>query len=144
MLVDKLDRQECHKKSMPKLESHGAKFASQLKNDIARNSNETYNEIIIYSDIITVPGGIHSWRQKYKIFKKLCLKRICYLSNEFKWKHVPTLTDPANITRAKDKKKWDFFHYGPNFIYFLHRNGLKNTLLTARIWNNKRKQRPSR
>ena len=121
MSVKKLDRQECHGDSIPRLELQGAQLAAQIRDAIVRNSNETYDEIIMFTDSLTVRGWIRCWRRKYKTFENFRLLRIRNLSNEIEWRHVPTLMNPADIAskgcRAEDKKKWDFFHNGPNFIH---------------------------
>ena len=120
MLKNWEDSSEDHLGSIPKLELCAAKVAAIWRDNIVRESEEIYEEIILFSDSMTVLGWIRDWRRKFKTFENFRLKRIRLLTFVSEWFYVPTKQNPADICSkgldANDKKKWKFFHEGPEFI----------------------------
>ena len=85
---------------------------------------EVYEEIILFSDSITVLGWIRYWRRKFKTFETYRFKKIRFLIFVCEWFYIPmreNLGDICNEGLKAKKKKWKYFHEGLNFVHFPQR-----------------------
>ena len=113
--------EEDHLGSIPKLELCAAKVAAQWRDTILRQSEEVYEEIIMFTDSMTVKGWIKDWKRKLKSFENFRVRRIRMLTPIAEWRYCPTKLNPADICskglNADEADKWAIFHQGPAFIH---------------------------
>ena len=120
-MLEKLEGQEDHCDSIPKLELDAAVLSARMRDIIIRLSDEIYDEIIMYSDSMTVLNWINSWEHRLKSYENFRVLKIRLLSKIIEWYYIATHLNPADFAskgiQAKEDKKWTMFHKGPDFLY---------------------------
>ena len=120
MMKELLEGEEDHLGSIPKLELCAAKVAAQWRDTIIRQSEEVYEEVIMFTDSLTVKGWIRDWKRKLKSFEHFRIRRIRMLTKVAEWWYCPTKLNPADICskglNADESEKWSIFHQGPAFL----------------------------
>ena len=120
MMRDPLPKQEEHCESVPKLELEGAKLCATVRDSVVRESNETYDDIILFTDSTTVLNWISDWKRKFRTFENFRLKKIRMLSSVNEWRYCPTDCNPADYSSkglaGNEQEKWAKFHNGPTFL----------------------------
>ena len=106
--------------SIPRLELNAARGAAECRDMLLRESGETYDNIYLFSDSLTVLGWLFNFEKRFKTYENFRVKAIRSLSELSEWRHVPTLLNPADLCskgiESNDTKKWDFYHHGPEFL----------------------------
>ena len=109
-----------HGDSIPRLELNAARGAAEWRDTIIRESGETYHNVYMFSDSLTVLGWLNNFEKRFKTFENFRIKAIRALSKLLEWRHCPTLQNPADLCskgiEANDFKKWEFLHNGPSFL----------------------------
>ena len=85
---------------------------------------EVYEEIILFSDSITVLGWIRYWRRKFKTFETFRFKKIRFLIFVCECFYTPTrenLGDICNEGLKAKKKRRKYFLESLNFVRFPQR-----------------------
>ena len=112
--------QECHLDSIPRLELVAAQTSALCRDMLQRESEETFSNIWMFSDSITVLNWIKDFDRRFKTFENFRIQRIRSLTKTSEWRHCPTSLNPADICsrgiEADDAVKFNFFHRGPDFL----------------------------
>ena len=122
MSKGKLKDQEDHGDSMPRLELNAARLSAVARDLIVRESGETFTNIYMFTDSLTVLTWINDLDKKFKTFENFRLKKIRLLTEISDWRHVPTDQNPADIcshglnARDSDIESWNFFLSGPSWL----------------------------
>ena len=109
-----------HGDSIPRLELNAARGAAEYRDMILRESGETFDDVYMFSDSLTVLNWLNNFEKRFKTYENFRIKSIRALSRLSEWRHCPTNLNPADLCskaiEANDYKKWDFYHYGPSFL----------------------------
>mgnify|MGYP001794561426 CR=1 FL=1 len=97
MMKDPIKGQEPHLGSIPRLELCAAKLAAIWRDILFRESGETFDDVVLFSDSQTVIKWIGDWKKKFKTFEHFRLKKIRLLSQVSEWKYVNTSDNPADV-----------------------------------------------
>ena len=120
MLRDQVEGQQDHGDSIPRLELVAARLAAIWRDIIVRESGETFDEVILFSDSTTVLSWIFDWTKRFKTFENFRLKMIRILTLLSEWLYIHTRLNPADLSskgiEADDEKSWNFYHTGPEFF----------------------------
>ena len=116
----KLENQEEHNDSIPRLELNAARLAAVTRDLICREAGEKFDRVFMFTDSYTVLNWINDFDRKFKTFENFRIKRIRLLTDVSEWRHVPSKENPADICshglNADDTHKWRFFHSGPQWL----------------------------
>jgi hypothetical protein len=85
---------------------------------------EIYEEMILFSNSITVLGWIRYWQRKFKTFETYRFKKIHFFIFVCEWFYIPmreNLGDICNEGLKAKKKRWKYFHEGLDFVRFPQR-----------------------
>ena len=106
--------------SIPRLELNAARGAAECRDLLLRESGESYDNVFLFSDSLTVLGWLFNFEKRFKTYENFRVKAIRSLSQLSEWRHVPTQLNPADLCsksiEANDTKKWEFYHNGPQFL----------------------------
>ena len=120
MTKNKTENAIPHGDSIPRLELNAARGAAEWRDTILRESGETYHNVYMFSDSLTVLGWLGNFEKRFKTFENFRIKAIRALSELSEWRHCPTHLNPADLCSkgiaANDYKKWEFYHNGPDFL----------------------------
>ena len=120
MMQDPVSNQEPHLGSIPRLELSAAKLAAVWRDILLRESGETFDDIILFSDSQTILGWIGDWNKKFRTYEHFRLKKIRLLSKVNEWRYVRTNLNPADLVSkgldANETEKWNLYLYGPSFL----------------------------
>ena len=109
-----------HGDSIPRLELTAAKLAAQWRDTLVRDSGETFENVYLFSDSLTVLGWLSNYEKRFATFENFRVKFIRKLTKLQNWRHVPTNLNPADLCskgiEANDYKRWAFLHNGPDFL----------------------------
>ena len=109
-----------HGDSIPRLELMAAKLAAQWRDTIVRESGETFDNIYMFSDSLTVLGWLDNWVKRFKTFENFRIRAIQGLSRRGEWGHCPSKDNPSDDCSkgidADNSKRWSFFHNGPSWL----------------------------
>ena len=109
-----------HGDSIPRLELNAARGAAEMRDLILRESGESFDNVYLFSDSITVIGWLHNFEKRFKTYENFRIKAIRSLSKLSEWRHCPTHLNPADLCskgiEANEFKKWQFYLNGPEFI----------------------------
>ena len=116
----KVENQEEHNDSIPRLELTAARLAAAVRDQICRESGEKFDRVFMFSDSNTVLNWICDYDRKFKTFENFRVKKIRLLTEISEWRHVPSKDNPADICShgldANETEKWSFFHNGPKWL----------------------------
>ena len=109
-----------HGDSIPRLELNAARGAAEWRDILLRESGESFDNVYLFSDSLTVLGWLHNFEKRFKTFENFRIKAIRTLSRLSEWRHCPTQLNPADLCskgiEANEFKKWDFYYNGPEFL----------------------------
>ena len=110
-----------HGDSIPRLELNAARGAAELRDTILREYGETFHNVYMFTDSLTVLSWLSNFEKRFKTYENFRIKSIRALSNLSEWRHCPTDLNPADLAskgiEANDFKKWSFYHGGPHFLH---------------------------
>ena len=116
----KLENQEEHNDSIPRLELTAARLAAVIRDQICREGGEKFDRVVMFTDSNTVLNWICDYDRKFKTFENFRVKKIRLLTEISEWRHVPSKDNPADICshglNANETDKWSFFHTGPKWL----------------------------
>ena len=109
-----------HGDSIPRLELTAAKLAAQWRDTLVRDSGETFENVYLFSDSLTVLGWLSNFEKRFATFENFRIKFIRKVTKLQNWRHIPTNLNPADLCskgiEANDYKRWSFLHNGPDFL----------------------------
>ena len=115
-----LKNQEDHMDSIPRLELLAARLAAIVRDLLVRESGETFDNIYMFSDSITVLNWICDYDRKFKTFENFRVKKIRSLTETSEWRYIKSKDNPADICshglNADETDKWHFLHTGPAWL----------------------------
>ena len=122
MHIDKNEDEEDHNNSMPRLELTAARLGAELCSLMQRMSEETFENIYLFSDSTCVLDWIADLDKKFRTFEHFRLKKIWTLTNDSWWSYCPTDSNPADVlthflsTRPRDLPRWTLYLEGPPWL----------------------------
>ena len=120
MHKNKIENQENHNDSIPRLELNAARLAAKMMREICKESGIKFDKKIILTDSATILTWINDPDKKYKTFEAFRLNTIRELTDPDQWRHCPTKDNPADHCthglNATDKEKWCQFISGPAWL----------------------------
>ena len=109
-----------HGDSIPRLELNAARGAAEMRDLILREAGESFDNVYLFSDSLTVLGWLFNFEKRFKTYENFRIKAIRSLSKLSEWRHCPTQLNPADLCskgiQANEFKKWDFYLNGPKFL----------------------------
>ena len=116
----KVENQEEHNDSIPRLELTAARLAAVTRDQICREAGEKFDRVFMFTDSNTVINWINDFDRKFKTYENFRVKKIRLLTEVSEWRHVPSKDNPADICshglNADDSDKWRFYHSGPQWL----------------------------
>ena len=76
MLQDPVEGQQPHGDSIPRLELCAAKLAAVWRDILIRECGETFAEVFLFSDSLTVIHWLKNWDKKFQTFENFRIKSI--------------------------------------------------------------------
>ena len=123
MHVDKLDGQLDHNGSIPRCELTAARLAAEICSLVQREEDETFNNIYLFTDSMSILLWLRDVDRKHKAFEHFRLRRIWGLTEVPWWRYCPTDTNPSDILthpllcRPRDADKWRLYLDGPAWLW---------------------------
>ena len=115
-----VEQQEPHLDSIPRLELVAALSSTLVRDLLVRESGEEFEQIVMFSDSITVLKWIADYDRRFRTFENFRLRRIRSLTKLSDWRHIATKLNPADLCskgiEAHDETKFNFLHSGPQFL----------------------------
>ena len=109
-----------HCDSIPRLELVAGKLAAQWRDLLIRESGETFENIYLFSDSLTLLNWLFDFSKRFRTFENFRIEGIRALTELNEWHHVPSKQNPADLAskgiKGNDSKSWAFYHQGPEFL----------------------------
>ena len=114
-------QEENPSESVPKLELEAARLASFVQDMLNRESRETYDQTIMFTDSHTVLQWLLSYRKKFKTYEFHRINKIRDLTDvEVQWNYVASAENPADLAShgflGSDTDSWSFWFSGPKWL----------------------------
>ena len=122
MHVDKFEGQIDHNGSIPRVELTAARLAAEICSMVQREGGETFNNVYLFADSMSVILWLRDVDRKHKTFEFFRLRRIWNLTEVPWWRYCPTDSNPSDILthplscRARDAEKWRLYLEGPEWL----------------------------
>ena len=97
MHIDKIENQLDHNGSIPRVELTAARLAAEICSMIQRESGESFNNIYLFTDSMSILLWIRDVDRKHLTFENFRLRRIWGLTDVPSWRLCPTDSNPSNI-----------------------------------------------
>ena len=114
-------QEENPSESMPKLELEAARLACLAQDMLNRESRETYQRTMLFTDSHTVLQWLLSFRKKFKTYEFHRVNKIRDLTDvQTQWNYVASAENPADLCShgflGNDMEKHHFFFQGPTWL----------------------------
>ena len=119
MHIKRLENQDEHNDSIPRLELNAARLAALMRDLLSREAGEKFDRVIMFSDSSTVLNWLSDFDKKFRTFENFRIKKIRLLTDIAEWRYVPSADNPADIVSHglnADSPLWPFYFSGPPWL----------------------------
>ena len=119
MHKNRLENQDDHNDSIPRLELNAARLAALMRDQLMREAGEKFDRTIMFTDSSTVLNWLSDFDKKFRTFENFRVKKIRMLTDVADWRYVPSADNPADIVSHglnADSPLWPFYFSGPPWL----------------------------